>query len=70
MLQRLNMQQNALEGQKTFILKLMEKSLQRAMAPSLKECFRWLNLAELWEEACGILPNPWEGITINRGNDA
>jgi hypothetical protein len=34
-LQRLNMQQNAPEGQKTFKSKLMDKSLQRAMAPSL-----------------------------------
>jgi hypothetical protein len=34
-LQRLNMQQGAPEGQKTVLLKLLDKTLQRAMAPSL-----------------------------------
>jgi hypothetical protein len=39
-LQTLNMQQNAPEGQKTFIFKLLNKSLLYAMAPSLKEKFQ------------------------------
>ncbi len=38
-LQRLNMQQDAPEGQKTFLLKLLNRTLQGAMAPSLKEMF-------------------------------
>ncbi len=48
MLQRLNMQQNALEGQKKFIFKLMEKSLQHAMAPSLKEMFQMAG-SRIWQ---------------------
>jgi hypothetical protein len=47
-LQRLNMQQNALEGQKTFIFKLLDGSLQRAMAPSLKEMFQMAG-SKIWQ---------------------
>jgi hypothetical protein len=39
-LQRLNMQQDAPDGLKTFLLKILERTLQRAMAPSLKEMFQ------------------------------
>ncbi len=39
-LQRLNMQQDAPEGQKTFLPKLVDRTSQRAMAPSLKEMFQ------------------------------
>jgi hypothetical protein len=48
MLQRLNMQQNALEGQKTFFSKLMDKSLQLAMAPILKEMFQMAG-SKIWQ---------------------
>jgi hypothetical protein len=42
------MQQNAPEGQKTFISKLMDKSLQGAMAPSLKEMFQMAG-SKIWQ---------------------
>ncbi len=48
MLQRLNMQQNALEGQKTFIFKLLGRSLQYATAPSLKEMFQMAG-SKIWQ---------------------
>jgi hypothetical protein len=47
-LQRLNMQQGAPEGQKTFLLKLLDKTLQRAMAPSLKEMFQMAG-SKIWQ---------------------
>ena len=47
-LQRLNIQQNAPEGQKTFLAKLMDKSLQGALAPSLKEMFQMAG-SKIWQ---------------------
>ncbi len=47
-LQRLNMQQYAPEGQKTFLLKLLNRTLQGAMAPSLKEMFQMAG-SKIWQ---------------------
>ncbi len=49
-LQRLNMQQDAPEEQKTFLLKLLDKTLQLAMAPSLKEMFQMAG-SKIWQRS-------------------
>jgi hypothetical protein len=58
-LERLNMQQNAPEGQKTFILKLFDKSLQHALAPSLKEMFQMAG-SKIWQSYGKGLGEPTE----------
>jgi hypothetical protein len=64
-LQRLNMKQSAPEGQKTFISKLMDKSLQRAMAPSLKEMFQMAG-SKIWQsyEKRLVASSPFLGMAF------
>ncbi len=73
-LQRLEMQQDAPEGQKTFLLKLLDRSLQGAMAPSLKEMFQMAG-SKIWQSYGNKLTtsSPFLGMAFqasNGGNDA
>jgi hypothetical protein len=66
-LQRLNMQQDALERHKTFLLKLLERTLQRVMAPSLKEMFQMAG-RKIWQSYGKrlVASSPFLGMTFKQ----
>ncbi len=72
-LQRLNMQQDAPEGQKKISTKAFEQDSAGCYGsqPEGNVSDGWKqDLAKLWQETSGILPIPWNGIPSNGGNDA